>query len=221
MNALEIDGHWRLLDPDYFNSVLGHVLNLIDENSWPLSSVPVEEVIEVLKDLEPEEVILNVFETVGTENKTGEEGEGGDQDKAKLTFQIDQRKVAVNFAQVILQKAGRFQLEDFMSVWSCSLPEMFDKPDATMLRGMALVDAKAVPPSVTYFPKADMPEEAGSRFDFLFRTREKWTREDIEPYLEDLTTPKFDVGAILMKYARSSTVNGIKYFSSRKTTNRR
>ena len=220
LNALEIDGYWRLLDPDYFNSVLGHVLNLIDENSWPLDAVPVEEVLGVLKDLEPEEVILNVLETIGEERKPADgKEEDGD---SRLLFHVDQTKVAVNFAQVILQKAGRFHLDDFMSVWSCSLPENFDKPNAEMLRGMALVDAKSVPPSVSYFPKADLPEDAASRFDFLFRTREKWTREDVEPYLADLTTAKLDVGAILMKHARSSTVNGVKYFSSRKTmTSRR
>lgn len=212
LKAFEINGHWRLLDPDYFNSVLGHVLSLIDENSWPLDSVPVEEVIEVLKDLEPEEVILNVLESVGEEKK---------EDDYKLLFCIDQRRVAANFAQVILQKAGRFNLDDFVSVWSASMPEMFDKPDVTMLRGMALVDAKAVPPSVSYFPKDELPEDPPSRFDFLFRTREKWTREDIEPYLNDLTTAKLDVGGILMKYARSSTVNGVKYFSSRKTMTKR
>jgi len=220
LNALEIDGYWRLLDSDYFNSVLGHVLNLIDENSWPLDAVPVEEVLAVLKELEPEEVILNVLETIGEERKPANDDDG-DTD-SRLLFRIDQMKVAVNFAQVILQKAGRFHLDDFMSVWSCSLPENFDKPNAEMLRGMALVDAKSVPPSVSYFPKADLPEDAASRFDFLFRTREKWTREDIEPYLADLTTAKLDVGAILMRHARSSTVNGVKYFSSRKTmTSRR
>merc|ERR1712212_736668 len=101
LNAVEIDGRWRLLDPDYFNSVLGHILNLIDENSWPLDAVPVEEVIEVLKDLEPEEVILNVLEAVGEEKK----------DDSKFLFRIDQQRVAVNFAQVILQKAGRFNLD--------------------------------------------------------------------------------------------------------------
>lgn len=218
LHAVEIDGRWRLLDPDYFNSVLSHVLNLIDENSWPLDAVPVEEVLKVLKELEPEEVILNVLERVGKERKEEEEEEDRD---VVLLFRIDQRRVAANFAQVILQKAGRFHLDDFLSVWRCSLPEMFDPPDVTMLRGMALVDAKGVPPSVSYFPKADLPEDAASRFDFLFLTRDKWTKEDIEPYLDDLTTPKLDVGAILLKYARSSTVNGVKCFSSRKTLAKR
>ena len=189
------------------------MLNLIDENSWPLDAVPVEEVLNVLKELEPEEVILNVVERVGEERKEEEDG--------VLLFRIDQRRVAANFAQVILQKAGRFHLDDFLSVWRCSLPEMFDPPDVTMLRGMALVDTKGVPPSVSYFPKADLPEDTASRFDFLFLTRDKWTKEDIEPYLDDLTTPKLDVGAILLKYARSSTVNGVKCFSSRKALAKR
>ena len=195
------------------------MLNLIDENSWPLDAVPVEEVLKVLKELEPEEVILNVLERVGEERKEEEEAAAADEDV--LLFRIDQRRVAANFAQVILQKAGRFHLDDFLSVWRCSLPEMFDPPDVTMLRGMALVDAKGVPPSVAYFPKADLPEDAASRFDFLFMTREKWTKEEIEPYLDDLTTPKLDVGAILLKYARSSTVNGVKCFSSRKALAKR
>ena len=51
------------------------MLNLIDENSWPLDAVPVEEVLKVLKELEPEEVILNVLERVGEERKEEEEEE--------------------------------------------------------------------------------------------------------------------------------------------------
>jgi len=209
LHAVEIEGHWRLLDPDYAHSVLNHILNLIEENSWPLDSVPVEEVLTTLKDLEPEEVVLGMLEAVG------EEKDGSDD---KLMFKISEEKVALNFAQVILQKAGRFNLEDFMQVWTSSLPESFQmKPDPGHLRGLALVDDKSMPPSVAYFPVENLPEDAGSRFDFLFTKREKWTKEDISPYLIDLTTPKLEIGAILLKFARASTLNGVKYFSSRKT----
>jgi len=57
------------------------------------------------------------------------------------------------------------------------------------------------------------------RFDFLFERRKKWTLEEISPYVNDLTTDKLDVGALLTKYSRASTQNGVKVFSSRRTAN--
>lgn len=213
LNAVEIGGYWRLLDTDYFHSVLNHVLGLIDENSWPLDQIPVEEVIDILKELEPEEVILSIMLAVGQEKPPEKE--------ERLYFILNQSKVARNFAEVLLQKAGRFNLNDFLSVWGNSLPEGFDKPKLTDLRGIGLVDALSMPPSVAYFPRENLPEEAGPRFDFLFQTREKWTKDDIEPYLADLSTAKVDIGALLLKFARSSTVNGVKYFSTRKALSKR
>ena len=56
------------------------------------------------------------------------------------------------------------------------------------------------------------------RFDYLFDTRKKWTLEEISPYVCDLTTDKLDVGALLTKYSRASMHNGVKVFSSRRTT---
>lgn len=54
------------------------------------------------------------------------------------------------------------------------------------------------------------------RFNFLFKTREKWTLEEISPFIRDLTTEKTDIGALLTRHARSSLQNGIKMFNSRK-----
>ena len=46
-------GYWRILEYVYENTVLTHILNLIEENSWNFKEVPVDETMEVLQSLEP------------------------------------------------------------------------------------------------------------------------------------------------------------------------
>ncbi|KAJ8869660.1 hypothetical protein PR048_028653 [Dryococelus australis] len=76
MLACEIDGAWRVLDHEYLFRVVSHILNLVDENSWPLSAVPRGETISTLSNLVPEYVLAQCFDwyTEPTEdNHHGEE----------------------------------------------------------------------------------------------------------------------------------------------------
>jgi sister chromatid cohesion protein DCC1 len=49
----------------------------------------------------------------------------------------------------------------------------------------------------------------------LFRVREKWTVDEIAPYVECLTTPILNVNGLLTKFARAANVNGQKVFCSK------
>jgi sister chromatid cohesion protein DCC1 len=49
----------------------------------------------------------------------------------------------------------------------------------------------------------------------LFRVREKWTVDEIAPYVESLTTPILNVNGLLTKFARAANVNGKKVFCSK------
>ncbi|WAR24106.1 DCC1-like protein [Mya arenaria] len=49
MQALIIDGYWRVLDFDFLVQVMGHLLQLCDENDWTHSGVPIEEDLETDK----------------------------------------------------------------------------------------------------------------------------------------------------------------------------
>ena len=53
------------------------------------------------------------------------------------------------------------------------------------------------------------------RLDVLFKTRERWTLEDISPFISSLTTAKHNVNSLLTKYARPISVAGVKYFCAK------
>ncbi|CAB3983231.1 sister chromatid cohesion DCC1-like, partial [Paramuricea clavata] len=58
------------------------------------------------------------------------------------------------------------------------------------------------------------------RFNKLFKTREKWSLEDIQPYLADLESPGQSLKALLLKFARCSTDGaGNKVYNSKRPLN--
>lgn len=53
------------------------------------------------------------------------------------------------------------------------------------------------------------------RLNILFKTRDRWTLEEIKPYIEFFETPQLSTTAILAKYARAITENGQRVYVSR------
>ncbi len=66
----------------------------------------------------------------------------------------------------------------------CHAP--FDRFWLLTLQGLALTDLYATPPLIWYFPASDLPPEPLPRFTELFRVREKWSYDDIEPYIRSV-----------------------------------
>jgi sister chromatid cohesion protein DCC1 len=52
----------------------------------------------------------------------------------------------------------------------------------------------------------------GDRLKFLFKTKEKWSADQIQPYIEYFTSPQLAVTAILAKFARSLVIKGVRYY---------
>lgn len=47
-----------------------------------------------------------------------------------------------------------------------------------------VIDRAANDPSIRLFKSEDLPVEIEARMDALFRAKEKWTHEEIVPYIE-------------------------------------
>ena len=62
--------------------------------------------------------------------------------------------------------------------------------------------SKFVQNEVKSFPEHNLPIDVHERLQVLFHEREKWTLEDMSPYVENLTTPKLNVNALLTKYSK-------------------
>jgi sister chromatid cohesion protein DCC1 len=78
-----------------------------------------------------------------------------------------------------------------------------------------LVDTTQSPEVIRYFPEKNLPDNIQERFESLFGVKQKWTLDEIEPFVSAMTTASLDVNAILTKYARAFKVKGVKFFSSK------
>lgn len=52
------------------------------------------------------------------------------------------------------------------------------------LDGTVLVDQSSHPQTICYFNEQDLPDDIMSRMQYLFQVREKWTLDEIQPFLE-------------------------------------
>ncbi|XP_045254565.1 sister chromatid cohesion protein DCC1 isoform X2 [Macaca nemestrina] len=133
----------------------------------------------------------------------------------EVYFELDADKICRATAQMLLQNAVKFNLAEFQEVWQQSVPEgMITSLD--QLKGLALVDRHSRPEIISLLKVDDLPEDNQERFNSLFSLREKWTEEDIAPYIQDLCGEKQTIGALLTKYSRSSMQNGVKVYNSRR-----
>ncbi|XP_025120732.1 sister chromatid cohesion protein DCC1 isoform X3 [Bubalus bubalis] len=198
-------GYWRILEFDYEMKLLNHITQLVDSESWSFSKVPLNTCLQELGPLEPEEMIEHCLKCYG--KKYTEEGEA--------YFELSADKICRATAQMLLQNAVKFNLAEFQEVWQQSVPEgMTTRLD--QLKGLALVDRQSRPEIIFLLKAEDLPEGDQERFNSLFSLREKWTEEDIAPYIQDLCGEKQTIGALLTKYARSSMQNGVKVYNSRR-----
>ncbi|XP_031213793.1 sister chromatid cohesion protein DCC1 isoform X3 [Mastomys coucha] len=205
LNACEIGGYWRILEFDYEIQLLNHVTQLVDSESWSLNRVPLTVCLQELGPLEPEEMIEHCLKCYGKKYV----------DKGEVYFELDADKICRVTAEMLLQNAAKFNLAEFQEVWQQSVPEgMTTRLD--QLKGLALVDRNSRPEIIFLLKVDDLPEGTQERFNSLFSLREKWTEEDITPYIQDLCGEKQTIGALLTKYSRSSMQNGIKVYNSRR-----
>lgn len=66
-------GKWRVLELDYHFRILGLFLSLIDEQSWKIDEIPVAEVLELLNDLIPLEILSHLI-SIHTEDLPARNG---------------------------------------------------------------------------------------------------------------------------------------------------
>lgn len=205
IHACEIDGYWRMLDFDYEMKLLGHVTQLVDSESWSFSQVPLRVSLEELQPLEPREMIEHCLNCYGRRYT----------DNDDVFYALDEDRVCRAIALMLLQNAVKFHLAEFLEVWQQSVPEgMCTRLD--QLRSLALVDRSSRPETISMLRVEDLPEDTLERFNLLFTMREKWTEDDIAPYIQDLCGEKQTTGALLTKYARLSMQKGVRVYNSRR-----
>lgn len=169
--ALEFDGHVRILDCEYEYRIINLMLGLISENSWALDEVEREETIHALQGIAPEPIVTGLFDIYTKIS-----------DRCPDKFRYQESLVARIVAQNILQPGLRFRHEEFMSTWQEALPEgMFCKLD--YLRGLGILDKEGAQPCIRSLAEEQLPESINDRMRILFKTKRKWTLDEMEPYI--------------------------------------
>eukprot|EP00095_Tigriopus_kingsejongensis_P001966 maker-scaffold886_size84816-snap-gene-0.24 protein:Tk01966 transcript:maker-scaffold886_size84816-snap-gene-0.24-mRNA-1 annotation:"sister chromatid cohesion protein dcc1" len=203
MPATFFCGRWHWLDLDYRMKLLTLITNFMEENSWTAEELNVSHTLETLGVIEPVELIRQTIDYYFPEP-----GKLADQ------RQVNPDRVAKFYGQYLLQSGSAFALDEFVRIWQQSVPEGV-KVNLQLLNDLALVDKQSSPVSIKSFDEKDLPENIGERLAVLFLAREKWTVEELDPFVQKLTTPKLNVNALLTKFARASKVEGVKYFGAK------
>jgi len=81
------------------------------------------------------------------------------------------------------------------------------------LSGIAFLESETQPAVIRYFPVQNLSEDIKVRFEELFEAKDRWSLEEITPYIEPLTVGKLTVSVLVMKHARSFSSSGVKYFT--------
>ncbi|XP_055490594.1 sister chromatid cohesion protein DCC1 [Leucoraja erinacea] len=205
LRACKIEGYWRILELDYEIKLLNHVTQLVDSESWSFTKIPLQICLQELELLEPREMIEHSLNSYGKAYTS--DGE--------VFYSLSEDEVCKSTALMLLQNAVKFNLSEFEDMWQQSVPEgMSTRLD--QLKGAALVDRNSRPQVIFQLIVEDLPENTQDRFKSLFNIRDKWTEDDIAPYIQGLCGEKQTIGSLLTKCARSSMQNGVKMFSSRR-----
>lgn len=172
LDAIVINEKIRKLDFEYKFRILSYMVKLIDENSWALDEIDYDETINSLQDFISREILDQVFNLYTKETKII--------DGVQLYRYKD--SVATFFAEVLLSNGGKFKLDEFMEAWRESVPDGMNISES-MLYEIAVIDRKANPNTVRALSEASLPDDIGKRFEVLFNVKDKWTVEEIAPYI--------------------------------------
>ncbi|XKL59219.1 hypothetical protein PGB90_000235 [Kerria lacca] len=205
MQAFELNDKWRILEFSYHVRVLSYFLNLIDEQSWNHEDIPADEVDQILSEIVPSNIINYILLTY-CENCFELNG--------KRHVRLIENKVCRIIGEELLKPTTTFEFNDFLRAWQGSVPEGLIT-NICQLDGLVYIDNQLNRKVIHYCPEYELSEDIAERIQYLFTLKEKWTFEEIKPYIEVFTTEKMDENAILTKYARASKLNEIRVYSSK------
>ncbi|KAJ3290552.1 Sister chromatid cohesion protein DCC1 [Borealophlyctis nickersoniae] len=207
INAVCIDGAYRLLDPSYQKHVLQLLLTSIAEQEYPVHELHLSDCLGMFDEDDgiPDTILAHTLKIFSDKRTVSDVDE---------VYQLSETKVCRFLGEQLLAQSDRIRLEAFVEAWEGAVMDPF-VPSLDMLKGLYLIETMAKQSSIRYFPKSLLPMDAKQRFERLFHERRKWEYEDLLPYISDLAPNTKKLDAILLKYARMSKVEGKTFYSSR------
>ncbi|XP_011496455.1 PREDICTED: sister chromatid cohesion protein DCC1 [Ceratosolen solmsi marchali] len=204
-----MDGYYRLIGFEFEARALPLMLDLIEENSWEIDEIDKEFSYACLEEIVPRPIFDVLFKkyTVPSTKTT---------DDGTQLYKYNEARSSRLLAQILLTACPSNSYTDFMEAWKIGSPDSI-QPKEEYLHGIAIViwNSQTIRKEVVLYPESNLPENINKRLHDLFKVKEKWTIQEITPYISKYVTRKQDVNAILTKYTRPSVVSGIRYYSAK------
>lgn len=204
-----INGFLRLISFEAEVRYVTYMLDLFNDYSWEVDEVDKEVTYDSLKELIAEPIFNALFEKyTSLSEKVKEDG--------SPFYRYNEEKVCKLLAKVFLSAIPINKYNDFMESWKMGAPEKI-VPKEEYLRGIAIIiyNKSIMQKEVISFPEETLPKNINDRLKEIFKVREKWTLEEITPYISKFETNRMNVNGLLTKYARCSMQTGVKYYSSK------
>lgn len=182
-------GTWRLLSASYQSSVFSDLLDAVVQNDWNVLAPPGVPLAQLQQELaHPLVAIRQCCKIYGSVVASS------DTDSAE-SCTLDASKIASFCAKQLFEEqrasassgatdSDGWVLDQFMDKWALRVPENV-RVSVDMLRGVGLIKKqRGKPTRVVYLNAEDLPLDAKQRFETLFGVQEKWTIEQLEPFIQ-------------------------------------
>ncbi|ORY06452.1 hypothetical protein K493DRAFT_251913 [Basidiobolus meristosporus CBS 931.73] len=203
INAICIEGYWRMIDPRYLSVVLELILSLIHAEELNLEALEPTRFTKELVDAEiPEFIVTHCLINFSNPNSDD-------------TLSLDKKKVSRFIGECLLEerKDQKWPEAIFMDTWQKKV-ETFPV-DLNLLQGLYYTEVAVNRERyITYFPSSSLPLDPAARFRQLFLLKPKWEAHEILPFISDLALGK-KRDALLLKYTRTVTNGGVTSYTSR------
>ncbi|KAG0586272.1 hypothetical protein KC19_2G077700 [Ceratodon purpureus] len=198
MQAVEIDGFWRIVDVKFMQGLLEVILLSAVQHDWNLKSLEETEVVQTVRNDGYSPVIIKHCLAC-----YGNEVERNVDEPDMKRWELDERKVCLHYAKQLLRAASKWRLEDFVDAWKNNIPTGL-QPELEMLKGEFLIEKIGGDSWLRLYSVSTLPSKPAERFSALFKEKPKWEWNDLEPYLRGMRAPGQSVEAMLLRYTRKS-----------------
>lgn len=197
--AIEIDGLWRGVDPEYRLHALAMLAVSASGNGWDLRALLESAVVEAMtRDGFAPQMAVNTLKAFASPNADG------------ATWALDEERVCRATAERVLRDGvglKKWRLVDMMDAWRTKMSETgLDQIEVReeYLAGLALVERpeNATEAFVQTLIAKDLPTEPAERFAALWTVKPRWTMAELEPYLKGQARPGQTIESQLLKFCR-------------------
>eukprot|EP00466_Bigelowiella_natans_P021518 jgi/Bigna1/133518/aug1.21_g8226 len=193
LNAVRINGFWRLVEERFDDELIEFTLATIEMNGWPIEGIPVQKCVEEMKADFPEALVRHALNRLSRQPpKNGSQP-------------LDPERICVFKLELLFHKQKTIPERALMDVWEKALPYGL-KPEKKMLSGYAALRKVNGSMEWIHMNHWHLPQTPSDRLRILFDIQPRWKLEELEPYMKYLKLPGDTLEALVLRYARE--VNG-------------